>query len=234
MFYEIVSSFAFTSIVRLLVGFILAGIIGLERSSWSKPAGFRTHALVGVSAVLVMICGEYMSEKYDVDPSRIPAQLLSGIGFLGAGTILRNGATVKGLTTAASLLAVTCIGLIIGSGFYFLGIIATIIVFCILSYSYILFSGLDHFSIFEIEITTKAENMDIMKSVQDTLNKQPIIIKNITNEDKSSGSEEKQKIIRILGKYSKKEEFNVSNIISLLACLEGVMKVEESQSSVLN
>lgn len=234
MFYEIVTSFAFTSIIRLIVGFILAGIIGLERSSWSKPAGFRTHALVGVSAVLVMLCGEYMSEKYDVDPSRIPAQLLSGIGFLGAGTILRNGATVKGLTTAASLLSVTCIGLIIGSGFYLLGIIATIIVYCVLSYSYILFSGLDHFSIFEIEITTKADNIEIMKCIQNTLKEQPIIIKNITNEDIKSDSEEKQKIIRILGKHSKKEEFNVSNIISVLACIEGIIKVEESQSSVLS
>lgn len=234
MFYEIVTSFAFTSIVRLIVGFVLAGIIGLERSSWSKPAGFRTHALVGVSAVLVMLCGEYMSEKYNVDPSRIPAQLLSGIGFLGAGTILRNGATVKGLTTAASLLSVTCIGLIIGSGFYLLGIIATVIVYCVLSYSYILFSGLDHFSIFEIEITTKADNIEIMKCVQNTLKEQPIIIKNITNEDIKSDSDEKQKIIRILGKHSKKEEFDVSNIISVLACIEGIIKVEESQSSVLS
>ena len=128
MFYAIISSFAFKSVIRLIVGFILAGIIGMERSSWSKPAGFRTHALVGVSAVLVMLCGEYMSEKYNVDPSRIPAQLLSGIGFLGAGTILRNGTNVKGLTTAASLLAVTCIGLIVGAGFYVLGVIATAIV----------------------------------------------------------------------------------------------------------
>ena len=60
------NNFEIQTIIKLLLGIILAGIIGLERSSWSKPAGFRTHALVGVSAVLVMICGEYMSKKYDI------------------------------------------------------------------------------------------------------------------------------------------------------------------------
>ena len=131
----IINSFEFQTIIKLLLGIFLAGIIGLERSSWSKPAGFRTHALVGISAVLVMICGEYMSKSFGVDSSRIPAQLLSGIGFLGAGTILRDGFNVKGLTTASTLLAVTCIGLCIGAGYYLCGIIATALVYIILSYS---------------------------------------------------------------------------------------------------
>jgi len=123
------NSFGFQAIIKLVLGFILAGIIGLERSSWSKPAGFRTHALVGISSVLIMLCGEYMSKAYDIDPSRIPAQLLSGIGFIGAGTILRDGVNVKGLTTAAGLLAVTCIGLSIGAGFYLGGIVTTLLLF---------------------------------------------------------------------------------------------------------
>lgn len=234
MFYDIITSFAFTAIIRLIVGFVLAGIIGLERSSWSKPAGFRTHALVGVSAVLVMLCGEYMSDKYNVDPSRIPAQLLSGIGFLGAGTILRNGTNVKGLTTAASLLAVTCIGLIIGSGFYLLGIIATIIVYSILSYSYLLFSKLDHFSVFEIDITVKNDIVNIMNGVQNVLNEKAIIIKNVTNSESISDENEKQKVIHITGKHSNKEETGINEIISSISCIEGVVKVEESQSSILN
>ena len=98
---EITQTFWFQSIFRLLLGFILAGIIGIERSSWSKPAGFRTHTLVGLSAVLMMLCGEYISDQYNIDPSRIPAQLLSGIGFIGAGTILRDGFNVKGLTSCS-------------------------------------------------------------------------------------------------------------------------------------
>lgn len=231
MFYELITSFAFTSTVRLILGFILAGIIGLERSSWNKPAGFRTHALVGISAVLVMLCGEYMSDKYAVDPSRIPAQLLSGIGFLGAGTILRNGVNVKGLTTAASLLAVTCIGLIIGAGFYALGIVATIIVYFILSYSYILFSKLDHFSIFEIEITIKSGDNEVIKLIEKILSERSIIIKHISNDEEENNDEDnenkKTKVIKISGKYSNKEDNSMNEIISSLANLENVIKVEE-------
>ena len=71
---DLYNNFEIQTIIKLLLGIILAGIIGLERSSWSKPAGFRTHALVGVSAVLVMICGEYMSKKYDIDPFYVLVQ----------------------------------------------------------------------------------------------------------------------------------------------------------------
>ena len=124
---DVINSFWFQSIFKLILGFVLAGIIGLERSSWNKPAGFRTHSLLGISSVLMMLCGEYMAQKYNnlIDPSRISAQLLSGIGFIGAGTILRDGFNVKGLTTAAALLSVTCIGLSIGAGFYLGGIVTT-------------------------------------------------------------------------------------------------------------
>ena len=123
----IINSFEFQTIIKLLLGIFLAGIIGLERSSWSKPAGFRTHALVGISAVLVMICGEYMSKSFGVDSSRIPAQLLSGIGFLGAGTIIQNGTNVKGLTTAATIWLCGGIGLACGAGYFSGAIIATIV-----------------------------------------------------------------------------------------------------------
>ncbi len=129
-------SFEVQAIIKLLLGFTLAGIIGAERESLNKPAGFKTHSLIGISSVLVMLCGQYLSMNGNADASRIPAQLLSGIGFIGAGTILRDGLTVKGLTTASSLLAVTCIGLSIGAGFYLGGIVATIIVYFILSRSH--------------------------------------------------------------------------------------------------
>ncbi len=135
--YDFLMSFEVQAIIKLFLGFILAGIIGSERESLNKPAGFKTHSLIGVCGVLVMLCGEYLSKTgQSVDAARIPAQLLSGIGFIGAGTILRDGFTVKGLTTAASLLAVTCIGLSIGAGFYLGGIVATIFAYYILSRSH--------------------------------------------------------------------------------------------------
>lgn len=108
------------SIVRLCLAALLGGIIGYEREHSHRPAGFRTHILVAVGSAVVMLTAVYMSERYPdhLDISRMPAQVVSGIGFLGAGTILREGFSVKGLTTAASLWAVSCVGLAVGSGFF--------------------------------------------------------------------------------------------------------------------
>lgn len=120
-------------IFRLLLALILGGIIGFERENVHRPAGFRTHILVCVGAALVMITSEYLVSKYmgktNSDPARLGAQVISGIGFLGAGTIMREGVSVKGLTTAASLWAVSCVGIAAGSGFYLGAIAATVIIY---------------------------------------------------------------------------------------------------------
>ena len=134
------------TIFKLILIVFLSGFVGFERESWNKPAGFRTHVLVGISAVLVMVCGEYLYKATGADQTRIPAQLLSGIGFIGAGTILRDGFNVKGLTTAAGLLAVTCVGLAVGAGDYLDAIIATAVVYAVLSYSHIISGKLEHSS----------------------------------------------------------------------------------------
>jgi len=139
-------------IFKLVLISVLAGIVGYERESWNKPAGFRTNVLVGLSGMLVMICGFRVNEKMGGDPSRIPAQLLSGIGFIGAGTIMRDGFNVKGLTTAAALLAITCIGLLVGGGFYLEAILSTVVVYFILSYSHIIADSLEHMNFLNLEI----------------------------------------------------------------------------------
>lgn len=119
-------------IIRLSIAFILGGAIGLEREGVNRPAGFRTHILVCIGSTLIMLTGIYITEIYkgttDLDPARLGAQVVSGIGFLGAGTIIKEGVTVKGLTTAASLWAVAGIGLACGSGFYFGAAISTAII----------------------------------------------------------------------------------------------------------
>ena len=106
---------------RLLLITAIAGAIGFERERHGRAAGFRTHILVGVGSCLVMLTGIYLTEIYlgraAFDPTRMAAQVLSGIGFLGAGTILRSRASIRGLTTAASLWAVTGVGLAVGAGF---------------------------------------------------------------------------------------------------------------------
>lgn len=118
-------------IMRLVVSAILGGIIGIERESSNRPAGFRTHILVTLGSALMMIISTTSFDPfvYNNDPMRLAAQVVSGIGFLGAGTVLKDGDTVKGLTTAAAIWVCGGIGLAIGVGMYEAGIIATLISF---------------------------------------------------------------------------------------------------------
>jgi putative Mg2+ transporter-C (MgtC) family protein len=117
---------------QLILTSALAGAVGYERERHGRAAGLRTHILVGLGACLVMQTANYLmsslSGKVVVDPTRMGAQVISGIGFLGAGTIVRFRASVRGLTTAASLWAVAGLGLAVGSGFVHGAIMATAIV----------------------------------------------------------------------------------------------------------
>lgn len=113
---------------RLILALVLGGLIGIERESMGRPAGFRTHILVSMGSALIMIVSAYAFAGRTSDPARLAAQVVSGIGFLGAGTIMREGANVRGLTTAASLWTVAGIGLTVGSGFYFAAILGTVLV----------------------------------------------------------------------------------------------------------
>ena len=123
-------------VLRLLLVTLLAGLVGYERERHGRAAGFRTHILVGVGSCLIMLTGLYLMEtlagRVEVDPTRLAGQVISGIGFLGAGTILRFRASVRGLTTAASLWAIAGIGLAVGSGFTFGAIVATVVVLIVL------------------------------------------------------------------------------------------------------
>lgn len=117
-------------LLKLSLSVVLGALIGFERENKNRPAGLRTNILVCLGAALVQIISLEIFEQYrgiiNVDPARLGAQVISGIGFLGAGTIIREGASVKGLTTAAGLWVVACIGLAIGNGSYIPGILAAV------------------------------------------------------------------------------------------------------------
>ena len=121
---------------RILLVIVLAGAVGVERELRDQEAGLRTHMLVGVGAALFVIAGNYAWSDLDfgnatgivLDPSRVVAYVVTGVGFLGAGTIIKNGGSIRGLTTAASLWVVAAIGVAGGSGQYFLAIFATAVV----------------------------------------------------------------------------------------------------------
>jgi len=124
---------------RLLLASLLGGLIGLEREVHGRPAGFRTHLLVTLGACLMMIVSEYFFIKFGdlkadgvvrLDPGRVAAQIVTGIGFLGAGAIIKEGHAVRGLTTAACLWVVAGIGMAVGVGLYAAAIIVTAVALC--------------------------------------------------------------------------------------------------------
>jgi putative Mg2+ transporter-C (MgtC) family protein len=127
--------FTIDAFVKLGITTLLSGFIGYEREHSHRPAGFRTHILVAVGSALVMLTSVYIYDTQGMtgDVTRMSAQVLSGIGFLGAGTILREGFSVKGLTTAASLWAVACIGIAVGAGFYAGAFVATVVIYLTLN-----------------------------------------------------------------------------------------------------
>lgn len=122
---------------RFLAMMIASFFIGFERGKHNQPAGLRTHMVIALGGCLVMIISlyitaEFMKQNPNIDPTRLPAQVISGIGFLGAGAIFKYGFTIRGLTTAASIWTVSGIGIAFGAGLYVLGFIASIMLIIIL------------------------------------------------------------------------------------------------------
>jgi putative Mg2+ transporter-C (MgtC) family protein len=214
-------------IARLVLACMLGGIIGFEREHGNRPAGFRTHILVCVGSALVMVTSEFVfnmfSDRTSLDPARLGAQVISGIGFLGAGTIVREGFNVKGLTTAASLWAVACVGLAVGIGFYEGAVIATILIYITL----ILLKKIEK----QISVKKQYRNIivevanipEIVYKLTDVFSKYDILIKNIEqfNGEKAGGD--------ILVKFFIKppHTFSLEDIVQDLCKIDGVWKVYE-------
>ena len=132
--YTLFGNYELAILVKLLLAAVAGGLVGLEREKHGRPAGLRTNLLVSVGACTMMIVSEAFFLKYEgldvqsvlrLDPSRTAAQIVTGIGFLGAGVILKEGASVRGLTTAATLWVVAGLGMAFGMGHFSLGILST-------------------------------------------------------------------------------------------------------------
>ena len=120
-------------LIRVGLSLVLGGIIGFERERDSQPAGLRTHMILVIGACLAMMLSINIAYAAGTDPTRLAAQVVSGIGFLGAGAILRSGFTVKGLTTATTLWTMAIVGLAVGSGYYVVSIVTTVVLMIVLS-----------------------------------------------------------------------------------------------------
>lgn len=168
-------------ILRILVATLLGGIIGLEREYRAKEAGFRTHFLVALGAALFMILsahgfeGTLISENHRLDVSRVAAQVVSGIGFIGAGTIIFQKHVVRGLTTAAGLWVTAAIGMTSGAGLYTLAISATVLVLLSLEALNWVLSKVGERT---VSITFAAPSQQQLKKTIDTLTAEGIAIDN--------------------------------------------------------
>lgn len=187
-------------VIRLALASLLGSIIGLERQRRDWAAGLRTHMLVCVGSTLAMIVsmdgfGDVLNKPgIELDPSRVAAQVISGIGFLGAGTILfMKSEIVKGLTTAAGLWTVAAIGLAVGGGLYLPATIATVIVFIILAAIKPIERRLFNRNKYTGINLTVARNQIDMKSIEEVLQKHQIVI----NEVRISSADEENDSIRI-------------------------------------
>lgn len=213
---------------KIMLAALLSGIIGYEREHSHRPAGFRTHILVAIGSALVMLTAVHMDSNTDatLDISRMSAAVITGIGFLGAGTILREGFSVKGLTTAASLWAVACIGTAVGGGYETGALVATVVI-------YFTLNSLKHFVINgSVGKTIYVE----LESIEDELPNITNLIKNkfetpihsaeivyTTSADKKYKHNKNNSVIKILA-FPKNDKV-LKEIISALKEIQGVEDV---------
>ena len=148
-------SFVFDILIPSLLAVIFGGLIGLQRERLERPAGLRTHALVCLGAtVFTLVSYVGFSQVEGVDPSRIAAGIVTGIGFIGAGAIFRQGILVKGVTTAASIWISAAIGIALGTRLYYMAIIVTVLGLLILSFLKNLENRLIHLPSYTVKVTT--------------------------------------------------------------------------------
>ncbi|GHU63747.1 magnesium transporter [Clostridia bacterium] len=210
--------------LRVVIAVVLGGAIGLERGVRNHPAGFRTHILVCVGACLAMLTNQFVFDAIGTgtDPTRIGAQVISGIGFLGVGTIFMAGrGTIKGLTTAAGLWAAGAIGLAVGIGFYAGAVVAGIVVLVVLG----LFPALENLVyrtsrrlILHIEVSSLEAEAAFAKYIADTGNL--VKSKHIATISVPGDKVSSRYTIQM------KHDADAEGFVSQLASLPGVIQIE--------
>lgn len=211
--------------IKLSLAMLCGGVLGLERGKKNRPAGFRTYMLVCVGATLVMLTNQFLCEMYGTgDPARLGAQVISGIGFLGAGTIIVTGRNrVKGLTTAAGLWADACVGLAIGVGFYSGAVIGCILIFLVMSLFYRIDSRMAA-NTKNLDMYMEFQKMSDLGAFMSKIKEYGMKISEIEM-TKSNSAEDIGVAVLLTIKLEKKRPH--TEIIELLSLIDGVRYLEE-------
>ena len=202
----------FDFVLRLLVAGILGAIIGLDREYRAKEAGYRTHFLVSLGSALIMIVSQYgfqeiiKENSVTLDPSRVAAQVVSGIGFIGAGTIIFQKQIVRGLTTAAGIWATAGIGLAVGAGMYVIGIAAMVLTLIGLEVLSYLFKSI-------AMITFSTDNKQVLKGVADRFNSKDYLIVSYQMDTQKHGSIETYQVTMIIKSKRNNDEGHLLSLI---------------------
>lgn len=212
-------------LLRLIMAVVLSGIIGFEREFHGRAAGFRTHILLCIGSTLVMLTSIHIFDVYNAmvpcDPARMAAGVVTGIGFLGAGTIMHSKSSVKGLTTATSLWVVAGIGLSVGSGMYFASIATTVITMVTLFF----FSRMEHAMIrkdwYKTLIIESREGVTQIKGAREVLAEYGVRVTDFEVERSEDGT---SMVLEIGVRLSTSR--NDDNIVQDILKLEGVKSVK--------
>lgn len=212
--------------IKMLLAVLCGGLIGIEREYKRRPAGFRTHILICLGSAMMTMTSQFLSleMKYATDMARLGAQVVAGIGFIGAGTIIvTRYQRVKGLTTAAGLWASAIVGLAIGAGFYEGGLFATALIFL----AETLFSKLEYYIMRhtpEINLYMQYTDRGCLEEVLRLLQKKNIRVLNMEI-TRSPGSEQPNAYVVFFLRLEKR--YNVDSILLEIRSIKGVLSVEE-------
>ncbi len=216
--------------LRLVLSCVLGGIIGYERQSRRKSAGLRTNVLVCLGACLIMVLSQAMYQQVEgltnADPARLAAQVVSGIGFLGAGAIMKEGLTVTGLTTAACLWVVAGVGLAVGGGFYSGALITTALVFVTLGSLSRLDDWVDHEKNLSLTIHTVDRPGQLMR-ISCCLEDLQLKVRGVkVKADEDEADEKDERCMYIDFEIFNKQSVKSVMIVDAVRQIDGVIRVD--------
>lgn len=211
-----------TVVLRLFLAVLCSGVLGLERTRKRRPAGLRTYMLVCIGAAVSMMTAQFMAMNFGGDPGRLPAQVISGIGFLGAGTIMvTRYYRVKGLTTAAGLWVAACMGLAIGIGFYFGALVTCLVLIFVMVFA----------DKFESRYTKKLNKLHLYIIFGSVTDLKPFMkdlrARQIELSDVETSKSENKEGIGLFCLLKFPSAFSHQEALDLVGAYEGVLFVEE-------
>ncbi len=215
-------------ILRILLGAALGAVIGYERERDNQPAGLRTHMILVIGATLAMVLSVNLGYLFarpgtPADPARLAAQVISGIGFLGAGAILRYGFNVKGLTTATSLWTMAIVGMAVGAGYYLIGVVTTALMLIVLGLLNVIENRFVRTSVSRYIAIQADYNKGVVKEIRQLVNE---FSDDLTSFTIQKNVKSKRLRIQVVARISRDQ--SLEELVDSLSDIEGVrsLKVE--------